>query len=67
MEIAKILVALDEEIHHLQQARAILTGNSKQAAPRKAVGKKRHLSAEARAKIAAAQKARWAKKRKEGK
>lgn len=67
METAKILAELDAEIEHLQQAKAILAGHWKQTASRKAKGKKRHLSPEARAKIAAAQKARWAKKRREGK
>lgn len=67
METAKILAALDAEIQHLEQAKAILTGESKQARSLKAQRKKRHLSPEARAKIAAAQKARWAKAKKAAK
>jgi hypothetical protein len=64
METTELLAAIDAEIQRLQQAKAILSGSTKSAAKRFAVSrvpKKRHLSSEARAKIAAAQKARWAK------
>ena len=82
MIINGILSALDEEINKLQQARALLTGNSaKVAAPvKRGPGRpkktttspakksaKRVLSEEARAKIAAAQKARWAAAKKAAK
>jgi hypothetical protein len=63
MQINEIIAALDSEIATLQQVKALLsasTTNSKgPSAP-----KKHHLSADARAKIAAAQKKRWAKVRK---
>jgi hypothetical protein len=64
METTQILAAIDAEIQRLRQAKVILSGSTKSAAKRVAVSrapKKRHLSPEARAKIAAAQKARWAK------
>ena len=67
METTRILAAIDAEIQRLQQARIILSGTAKSAAKRVAVSrtpKKRFLSPEARAKIAAAQKARWAKAKK---
>jgi hypothetical protein len=54
MTTIDIIRALDAEIARLQQVRPLLAGGS--AAP-----KKRILSAAARAKIAAAQKKRWAK------
>ena len=78
----EILSALDEEINKLQQARALLTGNSAPVAapvkrgpgrPKKTStspakkSAKRVLSEEARAKIAAAQKARWAAAKKAAK
>lgn len=75
MDTQSIVDALDKEISRLKQARAILAtmphlnatkrspgrpkGSSSSAAP-----KKRVLSDEARAKIAAAQKKRWAAKNK---
>jgi hypothetical protein len=65
MEITHILVAIDAEIGRLQQAKAILNGFKGKRGPRtQATPKKRHLSPEARAKIAAAQRARWAKQKK---
>jgi hypothetical protein len=67
MTTIEILAAIDAEITVLQQARAILAG----VAPVKGthgaakVPRKRHkMSAEARAKIAAAQKKRWAAQKK---
>lgn len=68
MEIGQIVAELDAEIARLQQVRALLggreTGNVRSAGqPRK----KRTLSAEARARIAAAQRARWAKQKKAAK
>ncbi len=71
MEMKGILAEIDAEITRLQQVRAILTESSKDgrsltaSAPR--ASKKRRLSAEARARIAAAQKARWAKAKKTAK
>jgi hypothetical protein len=69
MEMEGILAEIDAEIRKLEQVRAILTakdgrpGTKAPAAGRK----KRWLSPEARARIAAAQKARWAKIKKAGK
>ena len=73
-----ILAAIDEEITKLQQARALIHGVSNPVAkkgpgrpkkltstvPAKAAPAKRQMSEEARARIAAAQKKRWAKTRK---
>ncbi len=72
-----ILDAIDREITKLQQARTLLEGGEgadgaepaeRRAAPKPAAGRpgpakgtKRRLSEEARARIAAAQKKRWAK------
>jgi hypothetical protein len=65
METTQILAQIDSEIERLQQVKALLAGTSngrfaKTAGPRK----KRHLSAEARERIAAAQRKRWAKLKK---
>ena len=68
METQDILAQIDAEIGRLQQVRAILTGTAKNGRKNKIAAKsapkKRPLSPEARARIAAAQKARWAKARK---
>jgi hypothetical protein len=73
MDTVSIIQEIDAEISRLQQVRAILTGTDvKRAAgrpkstqvPSSSIADeptKRVLSAEARAKIAAGQKARWAK------
>jgi hypothetical protein len=79
MDTSVILVALDEEIARLQKVRALLAPatnaprNTAAAAPKgpgrpKKVAevsepKKRQMTAEGRAKIAAAQKERWARLR----
>lgn len=68
MNVTSILSVIDAEIARLQQARAALAdlgGSTKRGPgrPPKAAAptrKKRVLSAEARARIAAAQKKRWA-------
>jgi 6-phosphogluconolactonase/glucosamine-6-phosphate isomerase/deaminase len=69
MEMNGILAEIDTEIRKLEQARAILAGNDGHLASNgPAAGrKKRRLSPEARARIAAAQKARWAKFKKASK
>ena len=69
MEMKGILAEIDTEIRRLEQARAILAGNDGHVANKvSATGrKKRRLSPEARARIAAAQKARWAKFKKASK
>jgi len=57
MDLAKLLLELDNEIARLNQARNLLSGEpSTYRAPRK----KRTLSPEARARIAEAQRRRWA-------
>jgi hypothetical protein len=76
MGINEIVAALDDEISRLQQVRRLLAGtnaNVSQAATSFAFGanqgttrKRRKLSAEARARIAAAQKKRWAAQKKAG-
>jgi len=70
MAIENILAQIDSEISRLKQARALLAnlGSTGAAAGRKATGaagkakprKKRVLSAEARKRIADAQRKRWA-------
>jgi hypothetical protein len=82
MDTQAITAALDKEIVRLQQARAILTaaasingaasikrgpGRPKKAASVVAPTKRKGISPEARERIAAAQKARWAKVRKAAK
>jgi hypothetical protein len=63
MQFSQIVAGLDEEIAKLQQARALLIGSNGQAAGRRGPYKTRTMSAAARAKIAAAQRARWAKQK----
>jgi hypothetical protein len=58
MNKAEILQSLDAEIERLTQVRQLLTGNDG-ALPVASNG--RRMSAEARARIAAAQRARWAR------
>ena len=60
MDLDAILQHIDEEIHRLQRVRALLTD---QTAPLKRgfPPRRRKFSAEARARMAAAQKTRWAK------
>ena len=77
MNIQDIVVEIDAEISRLQQVKALLTGtstteNRKPGRPTNAslAGKartRRTLSVEAREKIAAAQRARWAKSKKAAK
>ena len=57
---SKLVSELDKQIARLREARNLLATDA--AAPRRArkPGKKRVLTAEARAKMAAAQKRRWA-------
>jgi hypothetical protein len=58
VNIDVIVQSIDEEIERLQRARSLLTGSPKRGLP---AAKKRTMSAEGRARVAAAQKARWAK------
>lgn len=63
----EIIAAIDAEIHKLQQAKALLNGSgdhSGAGSPSAAPFKKRNVSPEARARMAAAQTARWAKVKK---
>ena len=71
MGINQILAELDAEISRLQQAKALLAGDTVKRKPGRPKGttapvpkKKRNLSPEGRARIAAAVKARWAKQKK---
>ena len=82
MDTTAILSTIDAEISKLQQARALLTGDSVPTAPPEKRGPgrpkkistepakksaKRVMSEEARSKIAAAQKKRWAAAKKAAK
>jgi hypothetical protein len=61
MEIDAIVQAIDEEIDRLGKVRALLTGHTahlKRGLPR---SERKPMSAEGRARIAAAQTKRWAK------
>jgi len=62
MDTAQLISEIDSEISRLQQARALLAGGHTINAA-KPHGGKRTLSAEARARIAAAQRKRWAKQK----
>jgi hypothetical protein len=68
MSREEIIAAIDEEIGRLEKVRALLegAGSTRIFAGAFANGrKKRHLSAEARRRIAEAQKRRWAKQKKQ--
>jgi hypothetical protein len=60
MNTSELLSSIDSEIATLQQARALLAGHNGQVRPGRTPGKKRIMSAAARARIGAATKARWA-------
>jgi hypothetical protein len=61
MNIHELVSSISLEISRLEQARALLVGSApRPGAPRK----RRHLSAEARARISEAQRKRWAKQKK---
>jgi hypothetical protein len=61
----EIIAAIDEEIGRLEKVRELLqsAGGTKFASFGNRPHKKRYLSPEARARIAAAQKRRWAKQK----
>lgn len=69
MDYSKIIAEIDSEINRLQKARSALADlNGARATsngPRR--GGRRKMSAAARARIAAAQRARWARVRAKGK
>ena len=76
MSVQNIITQIDAEIAKLQQARQLLSidatvkrgpGRPRKNAAQPAEQGKRALSTEARARIAAAQKARWAKAKKAAK
>ena len=66
-----MIEALDAEIARLEEARRLLagifTGSKRGRGGMSGGGKRRKISTEGRARIAAAQKARWAKAKKAGK
>jgi hypothetical protein len=66
MNLTDILSAIDSEISQLQQARKLLANDRTHLSDSKPVTKKhrRKMSAASRAKIAAAQKKRWAEQKK---
>jgi hypothetical protein len=66
MDTNEIIAAIDAEIQRLQEARTLLDGGPSTTSGTKKPGR-RKLSAETRAKIVAAQKARWAKVKKAAK
>jgi hypothetical protein len=59
MDLDAIVQDIDAEISRLEKARALLTGHTAGEPTRK----RSKMSAEGRARIAAAQKKRWAKKK----
>jgi hypothetical protein len=69
METNAIIVSIDEELQRLRQARKLLLGTGSGHVAARGTKKKRHhtMSAEGRARIAAAQRARWAKQKKAAK
>lgn len=78
MSLNTVIAEIDTEIVRLQQARALLTGATAmkkrgrpagvvKALTHKPAKKKRRLSPEGRARIAAAVKARWARQKKAAK
>lgn len=67
MDTSELLTAVDSEIATLKQARALLAGNGHSTETVRGPVKKRTMSAEARERIAAAQRKRWAKQKKAAK
>lgn len=67
MSREELIAAVDEEISRLEKVRVLLVSNSGARIATTSFGnhprKKRILSADARARIAAAQKRRWAKQK----
>jgi topoisomerase IA-like protein len=67
MNVSELLSHIDSEISTLRQVRTLLAGGAGQARPGRKPGRKHVMSAEGRARIAAAQRARWAKQKKAAK
>ncbi len=63
MDVTALIAGIDEEIGILTRARSILADGAHPVARTLVVRKRRPLSAEARARIAAAQRKRWAKQK----
>jgi topoisomerase IA-like protein len=64
MNTPELLSSIDSEIVRLQQVRSLLAGRDGHVRLGRKPRMKRTMSAEARARIAAAQRARWAKQKK---
>jgi hypothetical protein len=60
MNTTELLSSIDSEIARLQEARALLAGQNGHAPRGRKPAKKHKMSADARARIGAATKARWA-------
>lgn len=73
MQIEMVLAEIDDELARLRQVKALLGGNRPGMGTRSSASqngrtkRRRKMSAEGRARIAAAQKARWAKQKREAK
>lgn len=67
MDTTELLSSIDSEIARLREARALLAGRDGHVRRGRIPGKKRTMSAEARARIAAAQRKRWAAQKKAAK
>jgi hypothetical protein len=67
MNTTELLSSVDSEIARLREVRALLAGQNGHVRPGRKPGKKRTLSAGARARIAAAQRKRWAKQKRAAK
>ena len=69
MNTTQIIAGIDEEIARLKQVKALLSGDSTKVTSKtsSAAKKRRPLSPEARARIVAAQKKRWAAAKKAAK
>ena len=71
MSVSELIAAIDNEVARLKQVRSLLNGteilNSVKGSARQSRGGRRTLSAEARARISAAQKKRWAAQKKAAK
>jgi hypothetical protein len=67
MTLTDLVSSIDSEIAILQQVRALLAGQHGHVRRGRKPGKKRTMSAEGRARIAAAQRARWAKQKRAAK
>jgi hypothetical protein len=60
MNTSELVSSVDSEIARLQEVRALLAGHNGNIRPGRKPGRKRTMSAAARARIGAATKARWA-------